>query len=244
MKAQEARTLGAQITSAILEKKDDDAFALLEPVLRQRTPFRLLDLIGETVGTAPLPDVSGFLERIVAGKTEGGWVVVATALRRQTDRHTAEVFERCKAYIAAADIWYATDIFGERVQGPALVTDFEATLERLAPWRYDRNRWIRRTTGVALHYWTKRSRGAVELVEKAGKLLDFLDPMFEEREMDAVKGVSWALKTMGRYYPELVTQWVAEQVVKRRRPHRALMVRKALKFLSPEQRKQALEGKA
>jgi hypothetical protein len=243
MKAQEARTLGKQIAGAILGKEKGKAFTLLQPVLDQRTPFRLLDIIGEAVGTGPLPVVRDFLEQIAAGKTEGGWVVIATALRQQMDQHAAELFDHCRKYIIAADIWYATDIFGEWVQGPGLVRDFDYILKKLGPWRYDPNRWVRRTTGVAVHFWTKRSRGAAELKEKAAKLLNFLEPMFEEREIDAVKGISWALKTLGRYYPELVTQWVAEQVLQRQRPHRALMVRKALKFLSREQRHQALGGK-
>lgn len=58
--------------------------------------------------------------------------------------------------------------------------------------------------------------------------------MFEEWEMDAVKGVGWGLKTLGRHYPDLVADWLAQQVVHRRRCHRALMLRKATTYLSDE----------
>jgi hypothetical protein len=51
--------------------------------------------------------------------------------------------------------------------------------------------------------------------------------------MDAVKGVGWGLKTLGRYYPDLVAEWLPRQVIRR---HRALMLRKALTYLSDEQR--------
>lgn len=60
--------------------------------------------------------------------------------------------------------------------------------------------------------------------------------MFDEWEMDAVKGVGWGLKTLGRQYPDLVTDWLALQVAQRQRRHRRLMLRKALTFLSHEQR--------
>ena len=32
--------------------------------------------------------------------------------------------------------------------------------------------------------------------------------MFEEWEMDAVKGVGWGLKTLGKHYPDLVADWL------------------------------------
>jgi hypothetical protein len=57
--------------------------------------------------------------------------------------------------------------------------------------------------------------------------------------MIAVKGVGWGLKTMGRQYPELVTDWLAEQVVPSELRFRTLMLRKALTYLSDEQRARA-----
>jgi hypothetical protein len=110
-------------------------------------------------------------------------------------------------------------------------------LDLLAPWREDANRWVRRTVGVAVHFWAKRSRG--EHAAEAKGLLTFLEPMFEEWNMDAVKGVGWGLKTLGRHYPDLVADWLAQQLVHRQRRHRALMLRKALTYLSDEQRARA-----
>ena len=234
MKAKEARELGRQVAALVQAGQAKEAYTLLAPVLAERTPFRLLDLIGEAVGARPLEDVNAFLDRIAARRTEGGWVVIASALREQLDRDLAGAFSCCRAFVIAADIWYATDILGERVPGPALVADFEPTLRLLAPWREDTNAWVRRTVGVAAHFWAKRSRG--EQPDKAQALLAFLEPTFEEWEMDAVKGVGWGLKTLGRYYPDLVADWLVEQVLHRQRRHRALILRKALKYLSDEQR--------
>jgi 3-methyladenine DNA glycosylase AlkD len=212
------------------------AYALLAPVLAERTPFRLLDSIGESVGSVSIEAVNAFLERISVERTEGGWVIIASALRQQLQRDLEGAFTRCKAYIAAADVWYATDILGERVPGPALLMRFEHSLKLLVPWREDINRWVRRSVGIAVHFWAKRVKGAAEHLSQAEVLLTFLEPMFEDWDMDVVKGVGWGLKTMSRYYPEQVTDWLALQVVHRQRKPRSLMLRKAIKFLSEEQR--------
>jgi 3-methyladenine DNA glycosylase AlkD len=242
MNAKEADQLGARVGVLVDDDQPEKAYGLLSPVLAERTPFRYLDRIGGAVGKGSLPKTNGFLERIARDRTQGGWVVIASALGQQMDRDFDGAFERCRAFVVAADVWYGADIPGERVPGPALVRDFESALTELGPWREDANRWVRRTVGVAVHFWAKRSRGAPELEPQAEALLGFLEPMFEEWEMDAVKGVGWGLKTLGRYYPELVSGWLVEQVVRRRRRHRALMLRKAVTYLPDEQRNRVLEN--
>jgi 3-methyladenine DNA glycosylase AlkD len=239
MKTKEARELGERIAALVQNGQPDEAYDLLAPVLAERTPFRLLDRIGEAVGAGPLEAVNAFLDHIATDKTEGGWVVIGSALGGQFDRDPTSALARCREYIIAADVWYATDILGERVPGPALVANFQPALDLLAPWREDDNRWVRRTVGVAVHFRAKRSRGAAEHTAQAEALLAFLEPMFEEWEMDAVKGVGWGLKTLGRHYPDLVADWLAQQVVHRQRRPRALMLRKALTYLSDEQRARA-----
>jgi len=74
-------------------------------------------------------------------------------------------------------------------------------------------------------------------------LLDLLEPMFEEQDTDAIKGVGWGLKTLGKHYPDLVADWLAQQVHRQRHP-RALMLRKALTYLSEERRARATGSKA
>lgn len=220
-------------------KQFDKAHNLLNPVLCERTPFKLLDIIGENLGEASLEQVNSFLEQIAESKTEGGWVVIASALKKQLNTDRIGALNRCKTYIIAADVWYATDIFGERVVGSSLLTDFQSTLEFLEPWREDNNRWIRRTIGVAVHLCAKRFHGVEKYVPQIKALLVFLEPMFEEWEIDAVKGIGWGLKTLGRYYPDLAAGWLAQQVVHKKRRYRTLMLRKALTYLSEEHRSRA-----
>ncbi|NOR82601.1 MAG: hypothetical protein GQ526_03820 [Ardenticatenales bacterium] len=236
MKAREAIELGERIAAHMQSRRPDAAYALLAPVLAERTRFPILGRIGETFGTGPLPAVNPFLDRIAAGRTEGGWVVIGGALHQQLDRDMAGALTRCREFVLLADVWYGADILGERVPGPALLASFEPALALLAAWRKDVNRWVRRTVGVAVHFWAKRSRGAPEHVAQAERLLGFLEPMFPEWEMDAVKGVGWGLKTLGKYYPALLTDWLVQQVADRQRRHRALMLRKALTYLPDEQR--------
>jgi len=232
MNAGQADQLGKQIAVLVQASQPEQAYALLAPSLAERTPFRLLDRIGAEVGAGPLAATNAFLDHVAAERSEGGWVVIASALREQLARDPGGACARCRAYVVAADVWYGADILGERVPGPALVADLGAALACLAPWRADDNRWVRRTVGVAVHFWAKRSRGAPALAAQAQALLTFLAPMFEERQMDAVKGVGWGLKTLGRHYPDLVAAWLAEQAG---RGARALMWRKALTYLSDEQ---------
>ena len=245
MKAAQARELGGRVARHLQRSDLAGAYALLAPVLAQRTPFRSLDLIGATLGSleANLPPgtMNIFLDQVAAGGTMGGWVVIGNALGQRVDHDLAEALARCRAFIRAGDAWYAADILAERVPGPALVGRFPAALAALSPWRDDANRWVRRAVGVAVHFWAKRSRGADPLAGQADSLLRFLEPMFGEWEMDAVKGVGWGLKTLGKHYPDLLARWLAEVAPQQRR-HRALMLRKALTYLTPEQRARALGG--
>jgi hypothetical protein len=235
MKTQEARDLGKRIAAPVHADEIEAGCALLAPVLAERTPFRLLGLIGEAVGAGPLESTNAFLDRIASEKTEGGWVVIGKALGQQLKRDLPGAFERCRGYIVASDVWYGADILGERVPGPALVGHFEPALKLLAPWREDENVWVRRSVGVATHFWAKRSDGAEKFRPRAKALLAFLEPMFEEWDMKAAKGVSWGLKTLGKYYPNLLIEWLPGQLPRR---HRAVMERKAMTYLSEEQRAQ------
>jgi hypothetical protein len=231
MDAKTADTLGAQLAALLREGRPDEAQALLTPVLAERTPFRYLDRIARAVAGLPWPALDPFLARLAAGATEGGWVIVGSALGGQLARDLDGAFARCRTYVVAANVWYGADILGERVPGPALVAHFDQALPCLAPWRADDDRWVRRAVGVAVHFWAKRARGAPDLAGQAAALLDLLEPMFEEWEMDAVKGVGWGLKTLGRHYPDLLAPWLEEQVAVRQRRHRTILVRKATAYL-------------
>jgi hypothetical protein len=96
MKTQEARDLGARLAGLIQRGELTEAYSLLTPVLSERTKFDMLRLIGHPIGRGALDQVNTFLEHIAADKSEGGWVVLGSALEMQLDRDRRGVFDRCR----------------------------------------------------------------------------------------------------------------------------------------------------
>jgi 3-methyladenine DNA glycosylase AlkD len=236
MKISEARTIGKNLTSQVLNGDIDAAQDLLIPILANRTSFSALNQIGSSLAVCSLDQVYTLLDRLAADKHIGGWVVIGSALGAQLDRDFDGALSRCKMYIIAADVWYGTDILGERVPGPALVMDFKQALDILTPWREDDNRWVRRSVGVSAHYWAKKSTGSAQHVHSATELLEFMTPMFTEWEMDAAKGVGWGLKSLGKYFPDILTTWLVELLSDQQPHYRAIMLRKSITYL-PESNK-------
>ncbi len=228
MNTKQARDIGSDIARSIQEGDLEAARNGLLPILNRRTPFRFLDIIGQSIGECGILSTRDFLDEIASMGTEGGWVVIGTALRQHLGEQLETTLERSRRYIIAADVWYGSDIIGERVPGPALVDLFQPGLKVLGPWRDDQNQWVRRSLGVAIHFWAKRSQ---EDPDGAAELLSFLESMFEEWNISAAKGIGWGLKTLGKHYPDLVARWLREQAVEGERKHRAVVLRKAITYL-------------
>jgi hypothetical protein len=241
MKTSEAKELGKTVAALVNSSQIEQAYAELAQVLAERIPFKMLRYIGEAIGVGPLKGVNCFMDRVARGRTIGGWVIIGRALEEQLERDLKGVFQRCRGYIIDADVWHAADTLAEQVSGRALVDHFEMALQRLARWGRDDNRWVRRAVGVSVHYWAKRSRGVETLKPQADALLNLVETLFEELNMDAAKGVGWGLKTLGRVYPELMAEWLYTQVAIQGRPYRAVVLKKALTYLSEEQRAHVVE---
>ena len=94
--------------------------------------------------------------------------------------------------------------------------------------------------GVAVHFWAKRTRGESAHMLIAADILRFLEPLLEEKDMRAAKGVGWGLKTMGRSYPETTAAWLREQLHGKGRKPIAVVRRKELKFLPGDLKKDLL----
>ncbi len=238
----EAREFGAQLAILVHAGEMAKAMTLLTPILAQRVKFPLLGEIGKIIGEGPLETTNAFIPHIAATKAEGGWPIIGMALNAQLERDLDGAMERCRGFIIEGDIWYCADILGERVPGPGLLINFQPVLKILKVWRDDENHWVRRTVGIAVHYWTKRAKDTPKAIEQTKQMLNLLEPLFTEREINAVKGIAWGLKTVGRYHPELLTSWLVNDIIPAERQHRAIMLRKALTFLAPEQR-QRVTGK-
>ena len=236
MNLQEARDLGAQLADFVHAGETTQAMALLSPILSQKVKFPMLGEIGVKIGKGPLGISNAFLSHIAATKAMGGWPIIGMALNSQMERDLKNTLERCRGFIIEGNVWYCADILGERVPGPGLLMHFEPVLKVLKSWREDENCWVRRTVGVATHFWAKRAKGDPNRLGEAEQLLKLSAPLFDEREIDAVKGIAWGLKTIGKYYPDLLTDWLATEIVPAERDHRAIMLRKALTYLTPDQK--------
>ncbi len=237
MNSREASSLGKQISTLLEAKQVEDAYDLLAPTLAQKISFATLDRIGKEIGTKSSPAITNFLEHVAQKKTMGGWVIIGSALKEQLKIDLPDALRRCRAFINRADVWYEVDILGERVPGYALMLDFKIALTELSSWRDDPNHWVRRDVGVGVHVWAKRSEGEKRFEPQAKALLKFLQPMFEEQNIDAVKGVGWGLKTLGKFYPDVTTEWLTRQV-KSKKKYRALMLKKAMTYLPRVAKKQ------
>ena len=234
--AKEARRFGGEIAAELNKGNFSNAYKIIFPYLNDRNPFRLLDLVGTALANCLPSCVYPFLDTIAEAGTEGGWVVIASALHALQGTETSEILYRSRKYIKQADIWYACDIFGERVCGPALLSDFNQTINCLFSWRSDPNPWIRRCIGVAVHFWAKRTKGNINHHSNARILLDFINPLFEEKDMRAAKGIGWGLKTIGRYYPQIAYKWLTNALIIEKRHPLSIIKRKALTYL-PEKMK-------
>jgi hypothetical protein len=241
MRISEARIIGKDLTNQVQKGDIDAAQDLLYPILEKRTPFSALNQIGSSLAICPLNYVYNLLDRIAADNYMGGWVVIGSALGAQLGRDFAGTLGRCKMYIITADVWYGADILGERVPGPALLFDFNQALNILTPWREDVSRWVRRSVGVSAHYWAKKSTGSEQHANSASELLGFMTPMFTEWEMDAAKGVGWGLKTLGKYYPDILTRWLVELLSDQQLHFRSIMLRKSITYL-PESSKAEIQS--
>ncbi len=238
--AKQAREFGDRCVHSLNNGNTVDTLALLNEILEEHTPFRLLDIIGAALDKVDRQKANALLDEIAAQGSEGGWVVIASALRERLPADLAGALAASRKYIMEADIWYGCDCFGERVPGPALVDYFDTALDHLKNWRNDPNTWVRRSLGVAGHFWTKHTRDP-QYNPQARKLLEFLSPMLEERDINTAKGIGWTLKTMGRYYPRIAAEWLEEELIRKGRKPAAIVRRKALKFLPPELKEKFLD---
>ncbi|MDP2965261.1 MAG: hypothetical protein Q8N39_04375 [Pelolinea sp.] len=77
---QRTRELGLRLVREISSRQPAVAYMLLTPIMAERTPFRLLDLIGESLAESPFYKLDPFLNEIATHATIGGWIVIAPAL--------------------------------------------------------------------------------------------------------------------------------------------------------------------
>jgi 3-methyladenine DNA glycosylase AlkD len=233
----EIKKLSVTVAASIMEGNNESAFQMLKPLLDSRASFAKLDLLGRCIGHAGIHCPDEFFEafdRIISYQAMGGFVIVGRAMISFLEDDFERTMQKSREYIIKGNQWYVCDIIGERSLGQALIDYFERTLPYLRTFLADENRWVRRSTGVAIHFFAKRTRGDPQ---KAKVLLTLTEPHLEEKQIDAVKGIGWGLKTIGKYYSDVLVSFLKEQIRNKRKISK-LMMKKAMTYLKPDQKRE------
>lgn len=85
---------------------------------------------------------------------------------------------------------------------------------------------------MAIHFFSKR---VLDEPNKTWRLLNLIEPYVEEKQVDAVKGIGWGLKTIGKHHPDLLIEFLERQFKSGKKISR-LIVRKAITYLDEERR--------
>jgi 3-methyladenine DNA glycosylase AlkD len=232
----DAYAIASKVETLIRGESLEDALHLLDPLAFGRTKFPILDRVGMRLGQASFGNAIFLkvLDRMISRGSVGYYVIVGCALAQRLGRNMITCLEKTAEYIVIGDDWAKCDSIAERVWGRALVYDFPHAYTYLAKMKTHDNRWIRRAVGVAVHYFAKKKPAAKTEMRK---LLVLLTPMLGERNRDAIKGIGWGLKTIGKHQPKLLTEFLKSKA-KRVHPTK-LMLRKATAYL-PARTKQQL----
>jgi len=102
------------------------------------------------------------------------------------------------------DSWELTDVLGREVLGAWVAEDQEGRAEYLWALIEDRDVWSRRLGligGIGL-IRVQKEEGSLDL------LLDLVDHLKHDHEPPITKAVSWALRELGKRYPERVSAYL------------------------------------
>jgi len=227
--------LAKKVANYILADSCYMAIWSLKPVLDSRCPFSKLDCLGKEIGQLGSGQKEKFFkafDEIINYNAMGGFVIVSKALIYFIKDEFETVMRKSREYIIKGDAWYVCDIIGERSLGYALINYFDRTLPWLKQFFEDENKWVKRSAGVSIHFFSKR---VLDELEKTKKLLSLLEPYIEEKQIDVVKGIGWALKTIGRYHPDMLMEFLRRQLKAKKRISK-LMVKKAITYLGDDKK--------
>ena len=234
-----ARNTAEKLVEAINRENQDEFWDILNPVLDAKVPFPLLDEIGRLLGETGIHDSSkyfGVFDTIIDTDKMGGYVIVGQALAAFLGTELEASINKATEIVSKGQKWYVCDIVGERVLGQALVAYFESTVPLLKQKTSLKDQEVRRSIGVAVHFFAKRRPEDIERMEQLLQLLDF---MVEDRRVFVVKGVGWGLKTIGKHQPKLVEAFLEKTLATKRISK--LMLRKATKYLDDETKEEFVE---
>ena len=238
----EALTIAGDCIHYIESEQINKVWDELLPVLNERTSFQMLDMIGSKIGERILSNKDNYLhffDLLSNKKLMGGYVVIAQALISLLQDDCRKCFVKAKEYMLKGDEWYVCDTFGERVLGYAMIGHYDKTQSLFQEFICDDNHWVRRSVGVAAHFFAKRCKGNKRDAKKAAEILELLTPQICEQDIRILKGIGWGFKTLGRYYPELLVPYMKTQIGSKRIS--AVIIKKCVTYLDEVSRNEILQ---
>ena len=137
--------------------------------------------------------------------TIGGNVVTGKLLQlRLVDDYEAS-FDRAATYIAAGEVWYASDIIGERVFGNSLLMDTDKALAKFLAFS-EAGSWVIRSFGTGCHFAGKRGLDRVN----SRAVFDYLISKANAKDKQIKAGIGWGAKTLTRMHPDLVADFESD----------------------------------
>jgi 3-methyladenine DNA glycosylase AlkD len=232
-------SLAEEIAKLMFAGELDALISALRPILDGECSFSKLDQLGKEIGEATCGTPSLLLkalDRIIDYNAMGSFPIVGQALVSLIRYDLDEVMKKSREYIIKGDKWYVCDIIGERTLGHAVVDHFDRTVPWLETFLEDENKWVKRSVGVAIHFFSKRVKNEPA---KTKRLLSLVEPYIEVKQADVVKGIGWGLKTIGEYHPEILVPFLRKQLQARKKLSK-LMLKKATTYLAAD-KKRAIE---
>jgi 3-methyladenine DNA glycosylase AlkD len=231
--------IAERCVEAINREDQEEFWNVLNPVLDAKVPFPVLDKVGKRLGESGKLDPSKYFvvfDEIIAKDKMGGYVIVGQALAAFLETELEASIRKAAEIIAEGQKWYVCDIVGERVLGQALIAHFDSAISVLEQMTVLEEQWVRRSIGVAVHFFAKRRP---EDRERVRRLMELLSLLIEDKRVFVVKGVGWGLKTIGKYQPKLVEDYLQETMKTKRISK--LMLRKAATHLDEKTKEKLVE---
>lgn len=135
--------------------------------------------------------------------TIGGNVIIGKMLQLQINHDLNSAFKEAAQFMQEGQLWYVSDIIGERVWGFGLLNQPESSIAQLKEFSLHPSTWVVRGIGAGTHYAVKKGLPQ-SWSEQAFKLLLTLA---QRKEHPIKTGIGWAAKTVARYHPEIVNTY-------------------------------------
>lgn len=138
-----------------------------------------------------------------------------------------EVIKRTKEYISFSSHWSSSDIFADKTFNRMFEERYHWILNILMDWAKDENIWIRNAAAFAIHAPVEK-----KILNKNQFLegLQLLDVVMEDPAKNVQKKTAWALRVVGKYYPEETYKFL-EKWAKKGNNNTMWIIKNSVKFL-------------